>query len=186
MKTKTTLICTILLFAVTAFAQDKKVNSEKNTKIEEEKRQAKEFAKKKTEEVQKLLSELLAEKKAAKTDAEKTDFQKKIQNLLIAQQAKLTDLTWQRKLARFKGLYYALLSASKTKDGKRILPKTIDSISKKTQIDLSNVQYNGNLETGLKNAKKTVLLIEKKADSKGRKITLFLDGHVEVSETENE
>ena len=40
MKTKTTLICTILLFVVTAFAQDKNVNSEKKTKIEEAKKEA--------------------------------------------------------------------------------------------------------------------------------------------------
>ena len=144
---------------------------------------ARTLAQQKTKELYEFLYKMASEGAAAKTDAEKAAFQKKIQNLLIAQQAKLTDLTWQRKLARFKGLYYALLSVSKTKDGKRILPKTLDSISKKTQLDLSDVHYNGSLETGLKNEKETVLLIEKKADLKGRKITLFLDGHVEVTES---
>ena len=179
------LVCVTLSLVLSVFAQEKKVDPETAKMIEEAKKKARELADKKTEESEKLIRDLLAEKKAAKTEAEKAAFQKKVENLIKAQQQKLPDLLWQRKKARFKGLYYALLSVSKTKEGKRVLPDSLDSISKKTQLDLSNIHYNGGLETGFKNAKETVVLTERKPDSKGRKITLFLDGHIEITELKN-
>jgi len=174
----TSLFIATVLCAANVFAQEaKSVDPETARMIEE----AKKNAQKQMEESQELIRKLIAEKNAAKTGEEKAAFQEKIQTLIKTQQQKLPDLKWQRKLARFKGLYFALLSVSNTSNGKWVLPKTIDAISTKTQINLNGVQYIGSLATGSKNAKGTILLYGKEADSEGRRILLFLDGHVEVS-----
>ena len=185
MKTKIVLICIILLLVATIFAQNENMDTARLKKIESEEQKLllKGFlAMKQMCELQKRTHKLLAKKKEVKTDIEKVNIQKQIESLSKSAQKKILDI----KLANFELLFYTLLRASKIIDGKRIFPQTADAISGTTPISLTTIKYNGGLEAGLKNAKKIILLSEKKADSKGRKITLFLDGHVEVSEREKE
>ena len=101
-------------------------------------------------------------------------------SIITEQNQQDSDLRWTRRLARFKTLYYALFKDSSIINGERIFPKLITD-KPYYLIDLKSIRYFGGLKPKADGSKEIILIYEKNPDSKGRRILMFLDGHIEVS-----
>ncbi len=154
------------------------IHSEVKKTKEQVMAEAKEFAEKERKKAEAQVQVLIKEREAAKTDKEKAEFNRKLQESIQKNDQNLVTLSKRRKVLFFKLLYDGI---KQTANENKVLPETLDHKKIYSRIDLNTVNYIGGLSTKSKDSKNTILVYEKKADEYGNRHILFLDGHVEIS-----
>lgn len=128
--------------------------------------------------VNKLLKELKIEQGKLSRVSDQQKFQQKVTETLQKVESLAEEQKWKRKQLFFKLIYNGLVNYSKKYSG---LPSKLEKDLFYSRIDLTSLTYVNGLKFDDLNAKNKVLLYEKSVDSKGRRIILFLDGHIEIA-----